>query len=127
MIASVNPATGETLRTFTSLTEAELDKRLERSVAAYRSYRTTSFDDRRRWLTRAAEILETERHELGRLMTLEMGKPIAAARQETAKCATACRYYVEHGERLLADEQVDTGGPRSFIRYQPIGPVLAVM
>ena len=127
MIASVNPATGETVRTFASLTETELDERLERSAAAYQSYRLTSFDDRRRWLTRAAEILELERHELGRLMTIEMGKPIAAARQEAAKCATACRYYVEHGERLLADEPVDTGGPRSFIRYQPIGPVLAVM
>jgi succinate-semialdehyde dehydrogenase/glutarate-semialdehyde dehydrogenase len=127
MIASVNPATGETIRTFASLTEAELDNRLERSAAAYRSYRLTSFADRRQWLTRAAEILEQERHELGRLMTLEMGKPIAAARQEAAKCATACRYYVEHGERLLADEPVDIGSPRSFIRYEPIGPVLAVM
>jgi succinate-semialdehyde dehydrogenase/glutarate-semialdehyde dehydrogenase len=127
MIASVNPATGETIRTFASLTEAELDERLERSAAAYRSYRLTSFDDRRQWLTRAAEILELERHELGRLMTIEMGKPIAAARQEAAKCATACRYYVGHGERLLADEPVDIGSPRGFIRYEPIGPVLAVM
>src|SRR5689334_20857904 len=127
MIASVNPATGETLRTFVSLTEAELDERLERSTRAHQSYRTTTFDDRRRWLTRAAEILELERHELGRLMTFEMGKPIAAARQEAAKCATACRYYVEHGERLLADEAVEIGAVRSFVRYQPLGPVLAVM
>ena len=89
MIASVNPATGETVRMFASLTGAELDERIERSAAAYRSYRLTSFDDRRRWLTHAAEILELERHELGRLMTIEMGKPIAAARQEAAKCATA--------------------------------------
>ena len=127
MIATVNPATGETVRTFAALTEAELDARLARADSAYRLYRRTSFADRRRWLANAAGILETEQDAFGRLMTLEMGKPIVAARQEAAKCATACRYYVEHGERLLADETVDTGGPRSFIRYQPIGPVLAVM
>jgi succinate-semialdehyde dehydrogenase / glutarate-semialdehyde dehydrogenase len=76
---------------------------------------------------KAAEILESEKDRLGRTMTLEMGKPIGAARAEAAKCATACRYYAEHGERLLADEPVDAGAGRSFIRYQPIGPVLAVM
>src|SRR5262249_53952 len=70
---------------------------------------------------------EHERDALGRIMTLEMGKPITAARAEAAKCATACRYYAEHGERLLADEPVDTGAGHSFIRRQPIGPVLAVM
>ena len=127
MIATVNPATGKTVRTFAALTEAELDSRIGRADSAWRRYRNTSFAERRRWLERAAEILESEQDTFGRLMTLEMGKPITAARQEAAKCATACRYYVEHGERLLADEAVDTGGPRSFVRYQPIGPVLAVM
>jgi len=78
-------------------------------------------------MNRAAEILEAEKDAFARIMTLEMGKPLEAARQEAAKCATACRYYVEHAERLLADELVDTGGPMSFIRYQPIGAVLAVM
>ena len=78
-------------------------------------------------MSRAAEILEAEKDAFARIMTLEMGKPLEAARQEAAKCATACRYYVEHAERLLADELVDTGGPMSFIRYQPIGAVLAVM
>jgi succinate-semialdehyde dehydrogenase / glutarate-semialdehyde dehydrogenase len=127
MIASINPATGETLRTFDPLSDDQIDNRLARADAAYRSYRRTSFADRARWLTAAAEILEGERDALGRIMTLEMGKPIAAARAEAAKCATACRYYVEHGERLLADEPVEAGAGRSFIRYQPIGPVLAVM
>ena len=127
MIASINPATGETLRTFDALSDREIDDRLARAEAAYRSYRQTSYADRKRWLTAAAEILENERDRLGRIMTLEMGKPIGAARAEAAKCATACRYYVEHGERLLADEPVEAGGGRSFIRYQPIGPVLAVM
>jgi succinate-semialdehyde dehydrogenase/glutarate-semialdehyde dehydrogenase len=127
MIASVNPATGETLRTFESLTDEQVDDRLSRAETAYRSYRKTSFADRARWLTAAAGILEDERDALGRIMTLEMGKPIGAARAEAAKCATACRYYVEHGEKLLADEPVDAGAGRCYIRYQPIGPVLAVM
>jgi succinate-semialdehyde dehydrogenase/glutarate-semialdehyde dehydrogenase len=127
MIASVNPASGEILRTFEEFGDAEVELRLERAEAAYRRYRRTSFENRKRWLTAAAELLEGERDALGRIMTLEMGKPIAAARAEAAKCATACRYYVEHGERLLADEPVDAGSGRSFIRYQPIGPVLAVM
>ena len=70
---------------------------------------------------RAAEILEADKDTFARLMTLEMGKPLAAARAEAAKCATACRYYVEHAERLLADEPVDTGGGNSYVRYQPIG------
>src|SRR4051795_12997130 len=127
MIASINPATGETLRVFEPLTDSEVDARLARAQSAYRSYRRTSFTDRARWLTAAADILEHERDALGRMMTLEMGKPIGAARAEAAKCATACRYYVEHGERLLADEPVETGAGLSFVRYEPIGPVLAVM
>ncbi len=127
MIASINPATGETLRTFDPLTGEELDDRLARADAAYQTYRATSFADRKRWLTAAAGILDSEQDRLGRLMTLEMGKPIGAARAEAAKCATACRYYVEHGESLLAEEPVEMGAGRSFIRYQPIGPVLAVM
>jgi succinate-semialdehyde dehydrogenase/glutarate-semialdehyde dehydrogenase len=127
MIASINPATGETVRAFEELSASQIEDKLARSLAAYRRYRTTSFADRVRWLTRAAEILETEKDSLGRIMTLEMGKLIGAARAEAAKCATACRYYVEHGERLLADEPVDAGPGRAFLRYQPIGPVLAVM
>jgi len=127
MIASINPATGETLRTFPPFDDAEIEARLARADTAYRAYRRTAFADRARWLTAAAGILEAERDALGRIMTVEMGKPIAAARAEAAKCATACRYYVEHGERLLADEPVDAGAGRAFLHYQPIGPVLAVM
>jgi len=127
MIASINPATGETVRTFDALTETQIEEKLANADAAFREYRRTSFGDRARWLLAAASILESERDRLGRIMTLEMGKPIGAARAEAAKCALACRYYVEHGERLLADEMVDAGTGRSYIRYQPIGPVLAVM
>ncbi|HUB82964.1 MAG TPA: NAD-dependent succinate-semialdehyde dehydrogenase [Bryobacteraceae bacterium] len=127
MIASTNPATGETLRTFDSLTDAEVDSAVARADAAWRSYRHSLPADRARWLSAAAEILEQEKDRLGRIMTLEMGKPIGAARAEAAKCALACRYYAEHGERLLADEPVDAGGGKSYLKFQPIGPVLAVM
>ena len=127
MIASINPATGATLRTFEPLTESQIEDRLRRAAAAYQLYRRTSFAHRARWLNAAAAILESEKDRLGRVMTLEMGKNIGAARAEVAKCAGACRYYVEHGERLLADEPVEAGAGRSFIRYEPIGPVLAVM
>ncbi|HZU27731.1 MAG TPA: aldehyde dehydrogenase family protein, partial [Bryobacteraceae bacterium] len=102
MIASVNPATGETLRTFQPLSESQIDLKLAAAEKAWQSYRRTAPAQRARWLAAAAEILESERDRLGRIMTLEMGKPIAAARAEAAKCATACRYYAEHGERLLA-------------------------
>src|ERR1035441_6781921 len=127
MIATINPATGEIVARFDSLTESQLDEKLARAAEAFRAYRHTTFAERAAWMRRAAEILEAEKDAFGRIMTLEMGKPLAAARQEAAKCAPACRYYVEHAARLLADELVETGGPMSFIRYQPIGAVLAVM
>jgi len=127
MIASINPATGATLRTFEPLTEDQIEDKLRGAAAAYQSYRRTSFAERARWLNAAADILESEKDRFGRVMTLEMGKLIGAARAEAAKCAGACRYYVERGERLLADEPVEAGAGRSFIRYEPIGPVLAVM
>src|SRR4051794_6498592 len=124
MIASINPATNETLAVFDALTTAQLETKLARAEDAYRAYRKTPFRDRATCLTRAAEILESEKQTFARIMTLEMGKPIEAARQEAAKCALACRYYVERGEQFLADEHVNAN---SFIRYRPIGPILAVM
>ncbi len=127
MIASINPANGETLRTFDALTESEIEERLARSAARYQAYRRTSLAERAGWLAAAARILETERDRLGRIMTLEMGKPIASARAEAAKCALACRYYAENGARFLAEEPVEAGPGKSLIRYQPIGPVLAIM
>ncbi len=127
MIASVNPATGATLRVFDELTEAQLEEKLQRAERAFQRHRRTGFADRARWLTAAAGILESEQDRIGRIMTLEMGKAIGAARAEAAKCALACRYYAMHGERLLADEPVEGVPGRAFVRYQPIGPVLAVM
>jgi succinate-semialdehyde dehydrogenase/glutarate-semialdehyde dehydrogenase len=127
MIASINPATGETLRTFEALSDTRVDDALARADAAWRTYRHTPLAGRVRWLSAAAEILEQEKDRLGRIMTLEMGKPIGAARAEAAKCALACRYYAEHGERLLADEPLDAGAGTSYLKFQSIGPVLAVM
>jgi succinate-semialdehyde dehydrogenase/glutarate-semialdehyde dehydrogenase len=127
VIASINPATGETLRTFEEIDEARIEDKLARAEAAYGRYRVTPLADRARWLTNLAGLLESEKDRIGRIMTLEMGKRLAAARAETAKCALGCLYYAEAGERLLADEPVDAGAGRAFIRYQPIGPLLGVM
>ncbi|MGQ0816074.1 MAG: NAD-dependent succinate-semialdehyde dehydrogenase [Gemmatimonadota bacterium] len=124
---SVNPATGEVLRSYEQLSDAQLDLKLERAAQTYRSYRKTSFDERATWLLRAAEIIESEKAALARLMTLEMGKPILAAVAEAEKCAWACRYYAENAAHFLADEDVDTDAQKSFVAYQPIGAVLAVM
>ena len=127
-LISVNPATGETLATYEPLDDAQVDAKLANAAAAFRLHRRTSFAERARLLIRVAEILEGEREALGRLMTLEMGKPARAAAEEAAKCAWACRFYAEHAEAILADEPVPTNAAtQSFIRYQPMGPVLAIM
>ena len=126
-IATIDPTTGKTLRTFTAHTAEELEARLKQAEETFRSYRHTSLSDRKRWLARAAELLTREAEHFGRVMTQEMGKPFEAAKAESQKCATACTYYVEYGEAYLRDEPINTGGDRSFVRYQPLGPVLAIM
>lgn len=126
-IVSINPASGAVLRTFDPLTDGEIEARLNLSYNSFVQYRNTAIAERAAILLRAARILETEKAEFGRLMTLEMGKPVKAAAEEAVKCATACRYYAEHGERLLADRPVQTNATSSFVRLRPIGTVLAVM
>ena len=126
-IATINPATGETLRTFEPLTEAALEEKVARAAAAFQRHRRSPLEARRAGLLRAAEILSTEKEALGRLMTLEMGKPLGAAVAEAEKCAWVCRYYAEEASRLLAPEEVATGAGRSYIAFQPLGPVLAIM
>jgi succinate-semialdehyde dehydrogenase / glutarate-semialdehyde dehydrogenase len=126
-IQTINPATGEVLETFDALTSAQIEEKLAKADAAFRAHRKTSWEQRRAWMTRAAEILEGEKRELGRLMTTEMGKTLKAAVAEAEKCAWACRYYVENAEAFMADEPVETSAKRSLVRYQPLGPVLAVM
>ncbi len=126
-IASINPATGETLKTFPALTPAEIEQKLHLAVTTFQAEQKTSFAERARRMMKAAEILERDKEKIARLMTLEMGKPYKAAVAEAVKCTTACRYYAENAEKILADEIIQTGAKKSFIRYRPIGPVLAVM
>ena len=126
-IASINPTTGETLKTFSALSVTQIEEKLQLAADTFRAYRRTPFADRSRMMQRAAEILEQEKHELGKLMTTEMGKPIKAAISEAEKCAWVCRYYAEKGEHHLADEVVETNAQKSYVRFQPLGPVLAVM
>src|SRR4051794_18532474 len=126
-IASINPATGELLRSFEPLSDASIETALQRAVAAFRTNRNRSFAERARRMSRAAELLESRASDYGRTITLEMGKPIAAAVAEVKKCALVCRYYAEHAEAHLAEERIATSAHESYIRYEPMGPVLAVM
>ena len=126
-IASTNPATGELLQSFDALTEEQIDEKLATAAATFRSYRTTTFAERADWLRRAADILDAEADALGRLATLEMGKTLASAVAEVGKCAKGCRWYAEHTEALLADQPHPFDGAKVFTRYEPLGPVLAIM
>ena len=111
-IATINPSTGEIIKRFESLSAAQIEQRLQLAASAFQTYRYTSFAERSSKLVRAAEILEEEKDECARLMTLEMGKPLKAAIGEALKCATGCRYYAKNAERFLADELVETGAKR---------------
>ena len=127
-IASINPATGETLRTFSELTDAELEGRLAAATSAFRGWRQTPIAERVEVLRRAADLLDAERVELGRIMTLEMGKTHRSAQEEAAKCATGCRYYADNAESMLAPEIVrENGREIGRVLFQPCGIVLAVM
>jgi succinate-semialdehyde dehydrogenase/glutarate-semialdehyde dehydrogenase len=126
-IATINPATGETLRTFNPLTESELDDKIAHAAKTFQTYRGIPLAERAAWLLRAAEILEAEQGALGRLMTTEMGKLVKAGGEEAAKCAWGCRFYAEQAPRMLADTPAESTATTSFVRYQPLGPILAVM
>jgi succinate-semialdehyde dehydrogenase/glutarate-semialdehyde dehydrogenase len=126
-IATINPATGETLRTFDPLTDTELDDKIEQAARTFRTYRRTRLSERAAWLLRAAEILEAEQAALGRLMATEMGKLLKAGGEEAVKCAWGCRFYAEQAARMLADTPTQSTATQSFVRYQPLGPILAVM
>jgi succinate-semialdehyde dehydrogenase/glutarate-semialdehyde dehydrogenase len=126
-IATINPATGEVVKQFQALTDAQVDERIAKAAKAFQSFRRTSFADRAKWMLKAGEILEKEKAELGRLMTLEMGKTFSSAVAEAAKCATACQYYAENAAKFVADEVIETSATKSYIHYQPVGIVLAVM
>ncbi|MGW4359877.1 NADP-dependent succinic semialdehyde dehydrogenase [Streptomyces californicus] len=132
-IATVNPANGELIRSFDAFGDDETERRITAAAETFRQYRTTPFEQRAAWLNRAADLLDEDRDTIARTMTVEMGKPIAAARAEAAKCAKAMRWYAARAEGLLADEHPDaddvhdSGASRALVRYRPLGVVLAVM
>jgi succinate-semialdehyde dehydrogenase/glutarate-semialdehyde dehydrogenase len=126
-IATTNPATGEVLRSFEPITDAQLEDKLQRAVEAFDSFRRTSFASRATLMLKAADILEADKEKFARMMTTEMGKTYRSAVDEAVKCAWVCRYYAERAEKFLADEVADVPGSKSFVRYLPLGPILAVM
>ena len=124
---SINPATGRTLAEFPAHTPEQVDASLARAADAASRWRRTAVADRAAVVSRLGELLDAEKERIGRMMTLEMGKPIRAAIEEAAKCALACRYYAEHGPAFIADAPVADQDHRSFVAYDPLGVVLAVM
>ncbi len=127
MIRSLNPATGQLLRTFDPLSSDQLEARLALAAAAARTYGNESIDQRRFWMRRLAALLESDREDLASLMVTEVGKPITAARAEVDKCALVCRYYAENAARMLEPEVIQTEHQRSYVRWDPLGVVLAIM
>jgi len=126
-IASINPATGKKLKEFSALTEKEIEERLKRAEEAFAHHRREPFAKRGQLMLAAASLLEQGKKELAQTITLEMGKLLGGAIGEIEKCARVCRFYAENAERFLEDEPVQTDAARSFVRYQPLGAVLAIM
>src|SRR5262245_6268742 len=126
-IASINPATGEKLKEFSSFDDGEIEKRLKGAENASRKYLRTSFSQRSEFLEAAAELLLLEKDRLAEIITLEMGKLFGASLEEVQRCARGCRFYAENAERFLEDEPAQTDAARSYFHYEPLGPVLAIM
>jgi succinate-semialdehyde dehydrogenase / glutarate-semialdehyde dehydrogenase len=126
-IASTNPATGETHREFAAITSTEIEQKIAGAGLAFDAYRRTSFEQRSLWLNAAADLLDRDEDRLARLMTSEMGKLVRAAKDEIEKCARGCRFYAQNGERFLTEQKIETETAHNFVRYEPIGPVLAIM
>src|SRR5438067_3590174 len=126
-IISINPATGEKLKEFTPLSRMEIDQRLERGQLAFEHHRRQPVAMRAALMTAAASLLEQEKKSLAEIITLEMGKLFGAAVEEVEKCARGCRFYAENAERFLEDEAAQTSAARSFVRYEPLGIILAIM
>jgi succinate-semialdehyde dehydrogenase / glutarate-semialdehyde dehydrogenase len=126
-IESINPATGQLLRQFDPLTDEAARQKISLAEEAFRSYALVPLEHRALWMRKLAAILDHEIDDLAALITLEMGKPLEAARYEILKCADACRYYAEHAARILAAESIPTEHNHSYVRWDPLGIVLAVM
>jgi succinate-semialdehyde dehydrogenase/glutarate-semialdehyde dehydrogenase len=126
-IASTNPTTGETVKEFAALDSRQVEQKIATADTAFRFYRRSSFTERGRWLIAVADLLEKRKPELARTMTLEMGKLLQAAEDEITKCARGCRFYAENAERFLTEQKSETDSARNFVRYEPMGAILAIM
>ncbi|PYL90227.1 MAG: NADP-dependent succinic semialdehyde dehydrogenase [Verrucomicrobia bacterium] len=126
-IASINPATGELTKRFDPHTDSEIESALDRAVSAFEKYRTSSFAERAVKLRHAAEMLEKDREHFARIITSEMGKLLRGSIDEIERCARGCRFYAEHGEKFLSEQIVSSDARRSYVRYDPLGVVLAIM
>src|SRR5258708_26476683 len=126
-IATINPATGKTLKIFEPLTDREIERKISIAAELFQKFKNWSFAERAKGRRKAADILKAEKSELAALMTTEMGKTLRSAVDEAVKCAWACRYYADNAERFLADEVIETTATQSFVRYQPMGIILVVM
>ena len=127
VLRSVNPATGEEIERFEEFTAKEVDTALSWADSAFRDWRRTSFADRAERLRAVAEVLRHHKRRHAETMAREMGKPVRDGVAEVEKCAWACDFYADHAATFLADEAIPTDAQRSLVRYQPLGPVLAVM
>src|SRR6184192_3590098 len=126
-IATINPTTGEKLKEFSPFDGAEIEKRLKRAEDAFRKYRRTTFTERSELLHAVTELLFQEKEKFAEIITIEMGKLFRDSVAEIEKCARGCRFYAENGERFLEDEPAQTDAAESYVQYQPLGPVLAIM
>src|SRR6059058_1293830 len=126
-IVSINPATGELSKHFDAHTDAEIESALDRAVSAFEKHRRSSFAERAAKLQYAAEILEEDRGHFARIITAEMGKLLRASVDEIEKCARGCRFYAEHGEKFLSEQIISSDAGRSYVRYEPLGAVFAIM
>jgi succinate-semialdehyde dehydrogenase / glutarate-semialdehyde dehydrogenase len=124
---TLNPATGKVEATYEEHSAAEVDARLERAARTFETYRHSSFADRAAWMRAAADLYDAEQPDIARVLTLEMGKTFASAKAEVAKCAMCMRWYADRAEHLLAEQEVDSAAGHSYVRWEPLGPVLAVM
>jgi succinate-semialdehyde dehydrogenase / glutarate-semialdehyde dehydrogenase len=127
MIATINPTTGKRVKEFDELNPAEIERRIRLAHDAFATWSHTPIETRIRVVARAAELLEQRKDDYARLMTLEMGKLFVAAREEALKCALGCRFYAEHGARMLANEPVVSGEEHGYVAFHPLGVVLAIM
>ncbi|AFZ34097.1 Succinate-semialdehyde dehydrogenase (NAD(P)(+)) [Stanieria cyanosphaera PCC 7437] len=126
-IATINPATGEKLKTFTALSDSQIEAKLTLAAEVFDDYRYQSMAQKSQWLNRAAELLEQDKLQFAKIMTIEMGKPMKGAIAEVEKCAWVCRFYAEKAEEFLANVAITSDATRSFVTYQPLGAILAVM